>query len=240
MSWTPSSKTLTSTRLRGLQHLLQTVPSCFARVCAPASRYAHDCTRLHTTSTGSYNTATNPQVYKEAAEVAAKAHGSYGSGIGEELLSWLPVISGLREFAESLEAGGQLRPNNIKVRHDGQLVVDVFPLGYVWGLLCGLYNDRWIALEHYTHHDIGWRVCCMVGVEVKCGSCLDKQQHRYVGSAACVLSIIAGVHMSVVTSTQHAITNPTHQSNIPSSIQHTIINTTYHQYNHSPTPGCPV
>lgn len=68
--------------------------------------------------------------YKEAAEVACKAHGSYGNGIGEELLSWMPVVTGIREFAESLEAGGQLRPHSIRTRTDGQLVVDAFPLGY--------------------------------------------------------------------------------------------------------------
>ena len=72
--------------------------------------------------------------YQEASEVACRAHGSYGSGTGEELLSWMPVVTGLREFAESLESGGQVRPHSIRTRPDGQLVVDAFPLGYV--LLC--------------------------------------------------------------------------------------------------------
>lgn len=45
------------------------------------------------------------------------------------MLSWMPVIAGMRELAESLEAGGQRRPNSVTERDDGQLVVDVFPLG---------------------------------------------------------------------------------------------------------------
>lgn len=41
----------------------------------------------------------------------------------------MPIVSGLREFAEAMEAGGQPKPNSITTRADGQLVADVVPYG---------------------------------------------------------------------------------------------------------------
>ena len=70
---------------------------------------------------------------KEAGEAATAAKGSYGTGIGEEWMAWLPVAWGIREFIEALEAGGQPKPNAVTKRPDGQLVVDAFPIG--WGAL---------------------------------------------------------------------------------------------------------
>ncbi len=69
------------------------------------------------------------QVSKEAGAAATAAKGSYGCGIGEEWMAWLPVAWGLREFIEAMEAGGQPKPNAVIKRPDGQLVIDAFPLG---------------------------------------------------------------------------------------------------------------
>lgn len=69
------------------------------------------------------------QVSKEAGEAATAAKGSYGTGIGEEWMAWLPVAWGIRELIEAMDAGGQPSPNGVRERPDGQLVVDVFPLG---------------------------------------------------------------------------------------------------------------
>jgi hypothetical protein len=41
------------------------------------------------------------QVSQEAAEVATKVKGSWGSGIAEEHIAWVPIVSGLREYAEA-------------------------------------------------------------------------------------------------------------------------------------------
>jgi hypothetical protein len=41
------------------------------------------------------------QVSREAAEVATKVKGSWGSGIAEEHIAWVPIVSGLREYAEA-------------------------------------------------------------------------------------------------------------------------------------------
>ncbi len=69
------------------------------------------------------------QVSKEAAEAAEAAKGSYGFGIGEEWMAWLPVAWGLRDLADALDAGGVPPPNAATQRPDGQWVVDTFPLG---------------------------------------------------------------------------------------------------------------
>ena len=44
-------------------------------------------------------------------------------------MTWLPVVSSLRELAEALEAGGQPRTQGVRQTASGQSVVDVFPLG---------------------------------------------------------------------------------------------------------------
>lgn len=41
------------------------------------------------------------QVSQEAAEVATKVKGSWGSGIAEEHIAWVPIVSGMREYAEA-------------------------------------------------------------------------------------------------------------------------------------------
>lgn len=87
---------------------------------------------------------TTLEVAKEAAAASTDAKGSYGQGIGEELVVWVPVVSGLREYAETLEAGGSPKPNGLRRRADGQVVVDVFPIG-VENLLYGKFKgEAWI------------------------------------------------------------------------------------------------
>jgi len=72
-------------------------------------------------------------VSKEAAQAAEAAKGSYGVGIGEEWMCWLPVTWALRDLADALDAGGAPAPNAATQRPDGQWVVDVFPLGCAAG-----------------------------------------------------------------------------------------------------------
>ena len=69
------------------------------------------------------------QVSKDAGEAATAAKGSYGTGIGEEWMAWLPVAWAIRELIEAMDAGGQPSANSVRQRPDGQVVVDVFPLG---------------------------------------------------------------------------------------------------------------
>ena len=83
------------------------------------------------------------QVSREAGAAAAAAKGSYGVGIGEEWMAWLPVAWGLREYIEAMEAGGQPRPAGVTERPDGQLVVDAFPMG--WGPNCIPHSMQLVA-----------------------------------------------------------------------------------------------
>ena len=87
------------------------------------------------------------QVSKEGAEAAEAAKGSYGFGIGEEWVSWLPVTWGLRDFADSLDAGGAPAPNAATQRPDGQWVVDTFPLGCGRAIRQGTCLGSWSGLH---------------------------------------------------------------------------------------------
>ncbi len=69
------------------------------------------------------------QASEPAAELMVKDKGSYGNGLGEERMLLITVVVGLREFAESLEAGGQPKPGRLYQRPDGQTVVQVLPQG---------------------------------------------------------------------------------------------------------------
>lgn len=54
------------------------------------------------------------------------------------------MVSGLRELAEALEAGGAPRHNGVRRRLDGQLVVDAWPRGLealLWG---GFRGETWV------------------------------------------------------------------------------------------------
>ncbi len=54
------------------------------------------------------------------------------------------MVTGLREYAEALEAGGAPRHGGTSARPSGQLVVDAFPLGaeaLLWG---GFRGELWL------------------------------------------------------------------------------------------------
>lgn len=59
-----------------------------------------------------------------------KAKGSYGNGLGEERSLLITPCVGLREYAETLEAGGQPPPQKLYQRSDGRHVAQVIPQGY--------------------------------------------------------------------------------------------------------------
>ena len=66
---------------------------------------------------------------REAAQVETDAKGSWHNGIAEAWNGWTPIVTGLKEYAEALEAGGKPRPCGVEERPDGQVVVDVGPAG---------------------------------------------------------------------------------------------------------------
>lgn len=81
---------------------------------------------------------------KMSAELAVKAKGSYGSGIGEEWFSVMPIVTALKEYEKGLKANGQLKPKRVYTRPNGQQVAEVFPMGPV-GLLFGSFKGEvWI------------------------------------------------------------------------------------------------
>ena len=141
--------------------------------------------------------STTLAVAEEAAAAGTDAKGSWGQGVGEELVVWVslvvaatgapagsaahstacvvllpsfarvpplhsvamyhhmhtcthahalqvPVVSGLREYAEALEAGGAPKPNSVRRRPDGQVVADVFPAGMEALLYGGFRGEAWI------------------------------------------------------------------------------------------------
>jgi hypothetical protein len=82
---------------------------------------------------------------EEASLTAAQVK---GSSIGDEILNWTPILSGLREYIEALRHHGQPKPLAIKKHptrhHPDQIVVEVFPSGLealVWG---GFRGEIWI------------------------------------------------------------------------------------------------
>lgn len=87
---------------------------------------------------------TTLEIAEEAASIAAKTKGSYGSGIGEELLTFVPIISAIREYAESLEAGGTPRTRLSRHSTTGQWIADVFPSGLDALLFGGFEGQLWI------------------------------------------------------------------------------------------------
>lgn len=86
---------------------------------------------------------TTLDVAEEAAIVATNVKGSYSNGIGEEHLAWVPLVSGLREYAESLEAHGK-PPVTQRTLTSGQVVMDVFPNGLEAALYGGWTGEVWI------------------------------------------------------------------------------------------------
>ena len=57
------------------------------------------------------------------------AKGSWHNGIAEAWSGWTPIVTGLKEYAEALQAGGKPTPCGVTTRPDGQVVVDVGPAG---------------------------------------------------------------------------------------------------------------
>ena len=85
---------------------------------------------------------------KEAAQVETDAKGSWHNGIAEAWSGWSPIVTGLKEYAEAMEAGGKPKPCGVTTRPDGQMVVDVGPAGYAsWAGSCvGAYPGcAWVG-----------------------------------------------------------------------------------------------
>ncbi|GMH35791.1 hypothetical protein BSKO_03659 [Bryopsis sp. KO-2023] len=90
------------------------------------------------------------QVSRRAAQAAVQAHGSYGSGCGEEWLGWLPVVMGLRELEDAVRCGGKPRPVSIRKQDRGaheQYVADVFPRGMDALLFPNVRGEVWLQKD---------------------------------------------------------------------------------------------
>lgn len=69
------------------------------------------------------------QATEGAAKLMAQAKGTYGNGLGDERLLLASIALSIREYAETLEAGGQPTPNKVYQRPNGQYVAEVVPRG---------------------------------------------------------------------------------------------------------------
>ena len=79
----------------------------------------------------------------------------------------VPVVMGLRELAEALEAGGAPRHNGVRAQPDGQLVVDAWPSGLealLWG---GFRGEVWLTPGSQATQ-VG-RQACRRGVGARAG-----------------------------------------------------------------------
>lgn len=84
------------------------------------------------------------EIAEDAATAGTYAKGSEGWGIGEELMTFIPVVTGLQEYANSLERGILLKPLNARKRDDGQYVIDVWPSGIENFIYGGMKAEIWI------------------------------------------------------------------------------------------------
>jgi hypothetical protein len=108
-------------------------------------------TRHHFSRTHAHS-LTHSQAVLPAARAAVAAKGSYGTGAGEEMMGWLPVLWSLREYADTLEglAGGEAAPPDVSIfaRPDGRgLAVRTFPYRLDAVLFGGLAGEVWLRPE---------------------------------------------------------------------------------------------
>jgi len=88
-------------------------------------------------------------IAEEIARTSTEYKGTYGQGFGEELLCVVPLVSALREFAESLEAPSFPKAYSIKRSvNPSQWIVDVFPMGYDAVIFGDFSGELWI-MPHY-------------------------------------------------------------------------------------------
>lgn len=76
---------------------------------------------------------------RAASDAAVRAKGSYGSGCGEEWMNFMPLVFGIKEYADAMDADGQPAPLAVKQRSDGQYVATVraaLRTGRVCSALC--------------------------------------------------------------------------------------------------------
>lgn len=87
------------------------------------------------------------------AELSTRAKGQYGSGIGEEILSLIPIVTFLSEVADNFDSfestGRPNAPCEVTTREgpdeQRQRVVDVFPMGLTALALGGFKGELWIC-----------------------------------------------------------------------------------------------
>ncbi|GMH35326.1 hypothetical protein BSKO_03194 [Bryopsis sp. KO-2023] len=118
---------------------------------------------------------------KEASQAAAKAHGSYGSGFGDELSSWVSIAIGLSELERAMRQGGRPEVLGLSKKKNGQYVADVTPDGYFAFLFGDTHGEVWIQPGEEPTQGRIYR---------------EKQNGAYNPKVALVLG--AGNHISVV------------------------------------------
>ncbi|KAK9787722.1 hypothetical protein WJX73_000861 [Symbiochloris irregularis] len=87
---------------------------------------------------------TTAKASAKACQAAEAAKGSYGTGLGEECLLWVSIVMGLRQYAESLEAGLRPLPTRKRTRGNGQVVVEVFPQRLDAVMFGGARGELWL------------------------------------------------------------------------------------------------
>lgn len=128
-----SSYPICTPRRRNGQILVPMIElSYYGGVSTQQSRYCiapFNATRLHPSAAFQQVATFDVQATEEAAALMVKAKGSYGNGVGEERSLLITPVVGLREYAESLESNGQLKPRRLYQRQSGQYVAEVLPQG---------------------------------------------------------------------------------------------------------------
>lgn len=81
---------------------------------------------------------------KDMAAEGTRAKGSYEGGIGDEMASLTPVVSGILEYREAMMAGGQRKPLQVYRRPDGQQVAVVWPGNMVPAFFPGFVGEIWL------------------------------------------------------------------------------------------------
>lgn len=81
---------------------------------------------------------------REFAEASSAAKGSYESGLGDEMVALLPVVTGLYELEQAMLAEGQPRPVQVYRRPGGQWVAKVWPSNMVPVFFPRFQGEVWI------------------------------------------------------------------------------------------------
>eukprot|EP00879_Flechtneria_rotunda_P002109 GHRR01002290.1.p1 GENE.GHRR01002290.1~~GHRR01002290.1.p1 ORF type:complete len:475 (+),score=123.50 GHRR01002290.1:591-2015(+) len=116
------------------------------------------------------------------AKVGTIAKGSYEGGIGDEMASVLPIVSGLLEYYESMKCNGARAPLKLYRRRNGQLVARVWPVNMVAAFFPNFIGEVWMQ----------------PGAEATQGAIYRRKQEGLGGTGQVALVLGAGNQLPVV------------------------------------------